>query len=509
MLLFAHITFSMEATLPRTGGVYSPPAGTKGVSNTTIQSVPYNALVDDLTADANAARPITAGGTGATSASVARTNLGLAIGTNVQAHDAGLQSIAGLTTAADRMIYTTAADAYATTALTPFARTILDDSDAAAVKSTLGLAAIASSGSAADLGSGTIADARLPSSMGGKTFTGDVQFTEGVDFGSAVAASATDLSRHLALWGTNYGFSITSNTLNYVSASEHVFHSGTNEVARISSSGALTLETALAVSEGGTGATDAATARSNLGANNASNLTTGTLPNARISGAYDGITTLSTSGKITTTGNEIEISGGSPRVRFSDTNTDAYDFWAYVDSNRFYVLADRDNSGTWETPHALELNASSNVGYLFGSQIITAGNYDGLGITPEARSIAAGNGLTGGGDLSANRTLTLGTPGNINNSTGNSVTSTRHTHALGFTAAEVHQGTGVNDTNLPIGHVISVFFSRAINRNATTTIRLYNNTVDYDLGGTGSILTGTWRARGAASENRQIFQRVA
>ncbi|WP_246807062.1 hypothetical protein [Ensifer sp. ENS05] len=62
--------------MPRTGGVYSPPAGTKGVSNTTIQSVPYNALVDDLTADANAARPITAGGTGATSASAARTALG-------------------------------------------------------------------------------------------------------------------------------------------------------------------------------------------------------------------------------------------------------------------------------------------------------------------------------------------------------------------------------------------------------------------------------------------------
>ncbi|ASY69320.1 Phage tail fiber protein [Sinorhizobium fredii CCBAU 83666] len=66
----------MEAVLPRTGGVYSPPAGTKGVPNTTIQSVPYNALIDDLTADANAARPITAGGTGATSASAARTALG-------------------------------------------------------------------------------------------------------------------------------------------------------------------------------------------------------------------------------------------------------------------------------------------------------------------------------------------------------------------------------------------------------------------------------------------------
>lgn len=125
--------------MPRTGGVYSPPAGTKGVSNTTIQSVPYNAFVDDLTDDANAARPVTAGGTGATTASGARTALGLAIGTNVQAYDALLQSIAGLTTSANQMIYLTGTDTAAVATITAYGRSLIDDADAATARTTLGL----------------------------------------------------------------------------------------------------------------------------------------------------------------------------------------------------------------------------------------------------------------------------------------------------------------------------------------------------------------------------------
>jgi len=76
-----------------------------------------------------------------TNASTARTNLGVAIGSNVQAYDAGLQSISGLTTAADKMIYTSGSDTYAVTSLSSFARTILDDADGAAVVSTLGITA--------------------------------------------------------------------------------------------------------------------------------------------------------------------------------------------------------------------------------------------------------------------------------------------------------------------------------------------------------------------------------
>lgn len=51
--------------------------------------------------------------------------------------------------------------------------------------------------------------------------------------------------------------------------------------------------------------------------------------------------------------------------------------------------------------------------------------------------LTAGNGLTGGGNLSANRTFTLGTPSTITQSSTNSVTSTSHTHAIDTATSSV------------------------------------------------------------------------
>lgn len=98
----------------------------------------------------------TAGRTLLTAANAAaqRTALALVPGTDVQVQDAGLQSIAGLTTAADRMIYTTAPDTYAVTPLSAFARTILDDGDSVTVRTTIG------AHNATNITTGTLADAR-------------------------------------------------------------------------------------------------------------------------------------------------------------------------------------------------------------------------------------------------------------------------------------------------------------------------------------------------------------
>lgn len=170
-----------------------------------------------------------------TSAATARTNLGLAIGTDVQAYDAGLQSISGLTTAANKMIYTTALDTYAVTDLTAFARSILDDADEATFKATVNLeigtdvqaydaelAAIAGLTSAADrlpyfTGSGTAALATFTSF--GRSLVDDAdaaaaRTTLGLVIGTDVQAYDADL----ATWA---GLTPSANAQSLVTAADY------------------------------------------------------------------------------------------------------------------------------------------------------------------------------------------------------------------------------------------------------------------------------------------------
>ena len=57
-----------------------------------------------------------------------------------QTLDATLTALAGVTVAANQVLYATGADAFTTTPLTAFARTLLDDADAVAARTTLGAA---------------------------------------------------------------------------------------------------------------------------------------------------------------------------------------------------------------------------------------------------------------------------------------------------------------------------------------------------------------------------------
>lgn len=63
--------------------------------------------------------------------------------TDAQPLDATLTALAGVTTAADELIYATGSDTFATTSFSSYGRTLVDDADAATARTTLGLGTIA------------------------------------------------------------------------------------------------------------------------------------------------------------------------------------------------------------------------------------------------------------------------------------------------------------------------------------------------------------------------------
>lgn len=111
-----------------------------------------------------------------------RANIGAVIGTDVQAFSTSLTSLAGVTTAADSLPYATAADTWAVTTLTAFARTILDDVDAPAVRTTLGLGTVA-----------TQAASSVAITGGSITGITDIAIADGGTGGSTPAAARTNL----------------------------------------------------------------------------------------------------------------------------------------------------------------------------------------------------------------------------------------------------------------------------------------------------------------------------
>lgn len=155
----------------------------------------------------------------------------LKTGSVTQAYDATLTSIAALGTAADKILYTTAIDTWAETGITAFGRSILDDADEATFKATVNL-----------------------------------------EIGTDVQAWDVDLDAIAALAKTDGNF-IVGNGTTWVAESGATVRTslGLGSIATQAANnvsitgGSISGITDLAVADGGTGASNAAGAKTNLG----------------------------------------------------------------------------------------------------------------------------------------------------------------------------------------------------------------------------------------------------
>lgn len=132
--------------------------------------------------------------------------------------------------------------------------------------------------------------------------------------------------------------------------------------------------------------------------------------------------------KLGNTGNQTISNGGlivgDPTVWFKTT---------YPSGNGRWVF-ETDPAGSANTPNSIRFNYKFEedgkpVKYLSFPDI-GSGQTVAYQSWVNSRTITAGNGLTGGGDLSANRTFSLGTPSQITADSTNAVTATSHTHAI-------------------------------------------------------------------------------
>lgn len=203
---------------------------------------------------------------------------------------------------------------------------------------------------------------------------------------------------------------------------------------------------------------------------------TGTLPNARISGDYDGIGIL----KLT---NRLEVTGSAPNIVLSDTTSGQYGCRMRVDASNIYFDSISD-AGAYAEVFRFELDTKN--GFANGSTILTAANHNHLSIGTTAATARSALGL------------------------GNLATSN-------FTDLQ-YTGSSSSNVNFPVGSIIAVSVGSGIPARNGTVIPTFHSDHngfyvrqghDYS---SSTVVAGTWRSRGTVRRdddtNYTIAQRV-
>ena len=146
---------------------------------------------------------------------------------------------------------------------------------------------------------------------------------------------------------------------------------------------------------------------------------------------------------------QLTISGTSPQMKFNDTTSGADDFWIHCNDNNFYVLTDRDDNGSWDGTHPLQLTNSNSTGYLYGSRLFAENYHPNADKWTTARTLSLSGDASGSvsWDGSANATLSV-TVANDSHSHSNYITSNANDNVSGHTEwqdnYEIRLGNGAD-----------------------------------------------------------------